>query len=105
MDSSTVMPFQHIEPEPPRPALVVRTILEIPRIDETMQHTLLMASKAYSTAVREQQRKIQDYVVADPRTEEEKEQEMLIRKELIEENIQHMHLLQQSAGKLLDLVL
>jgi hypothetical protein len=105
MESVVVTPYPHESADTERKTLVVRSLMELPLIDDQLQESLLVASKAYSNSVEVQKKMFSGFKIKDPRTEEEKEQERLIKKELVEENIQYMHLLQQASGKLLDLAI
>jgi hypothetical protein len=95
MEAVTIKPYDGI---PDRKTLVVRSIIELPFIDDKLQDTLLMASQAYSKAMEAQRKE-------DSVKEEMGEGDGLIEDRFIDENFRNMNLLQQSSGKLLDLVL
>jgi hypothetical protein len=86
---------------PPRKAIVVRSIIEIPRIDEQMQRALLEASLAYSNTVNNHKLLYNGYEIRDPRSEYEKEKQKKVKQQLIEKNLESMHLFEQKQGKVL----
>ncbi|CAG7835532.1 unnamed protein product [Allacma fusca] len=102
MDAVAVMPYQPEGSSPDRKTLVVRSIVEIPLLDDKLQDTLLMASQAYSKTQEAKKKLFEELEL-----EGESLEERLIKRELFEDDVllQCMSTLQQSAGKLLDQVL
>lgn len=82
-------------------AIVVRSFVEIPQIDEKMERAILAASVSYAQTVGEQLEVLEENKFVDPRSEEEKTEEALVKQQLIENNLSDMHLLEQKAGRVL----
>lgn len=82
-------------------AIVVRSFVEIPQINEKMQRALLAASTSYAQTVEGQLEAFEANKFQDPRTEEEIQHATLIKQELIENNLSDMHMLEQRAGRVL----
>jgi hypothetical protein len=82
-------------------AIVVRSIVEIPQINEKLQRALLAASVSYRRTVEAQIEAFEKNKINDPRTEEERKNAAAVKTQLIEQNISDMHLLEQSPGSVL----
>ena len=66
-----------------------------------MQRALLGASLSYSKTVDNHKKIYAGYEVRDPRTDDEKERQKMVKQQLIEKNLESMHLFEQKQGKLL----
>ncbi len=66
-----------------------------------MQRALLEASLAYSNTVNNHKLLYNGYEIRDPRSEYEKEKQKKVKQQLIEKNLESMHLFEQKQGKVL----
>ncbi|ODM95833.1 hypothetical protein Ocin01_10838, partial [Orchesella cincta] len=82
-------------------AVVVRAFVEIPQVNEDMQRALLAASMSYAETVKTETAMYNSYKPQDPRSEQEKKAQTEYKQQLIEQNIDEMHLLEQKPGPVL----
>lgn len=96
-----IWPKEHSLPCNTKKAVVVRAFVEIPQIDENMQRALLAASMSYADTCRTESAIFKTYKTEDPRSAEEKKKQTEYKQQLIEENIDEMHVLEQKPGPVL----
>lgn len=96
-----ISPQHHADILTQKKAIVVRSFVEIPQVDEKLQRALLAASMSYGQTVQNQIAAFSVNSIQDPRSEEEKQRQKLIKQQLVEQNLSDMHLLEQRSGAVL----
>lgn len=96
-----ILAKEHSTPCNTKKAVVVRAFVEIPKVDEAMQRALLAASLSYAETCKTEVAIYKTYKTEDPRSIKEKQKQTTCKQQLIEQNIDEMHLLEQKPGTVL----
>jgi len=102
-ESVTIVSEPHVEDVcSEKKAIVVRSIVEIPKINEKLQRALLAAAASYSQVTRAHINSFNVGKLEDPRTQEEKDLQNSVKQQFLQQNLPEIHLLQQQAGQVLN---